>query len=652
MNIIAATHNTRFCYVFRPALLVAFEFIETCGKCADRGLGSKANFEPKPVSDFMNDAYTRVDMPEVSCNEVELPDIIVTPFDETLFTTNTNLALNFGTGALATATETRTRVLVHRGYVYDMSGGGAASTSITLDGKTYYIRVAADAVDGKGSIRYTYENGRGQFIAGPNGQASFPDDDGFGTGQGARISRANYVRAADFLGIKLFKEAKFSVEQSEIQKYSSRHVLNTRTLRMQKTAQREAFDAMIGHEVPYDSPAETLTSLGGVQPSGLGEGLPSTLYTREYRRLGSGLQTPKPVQPTTRLVIPMFFQHNLDRSQSLITAVIPDADIEYEVELSRLDELYFPCAGDLFIHEEVKLYPDPVGDDVAADGARPIEIASRRIPIVLPDSKVQEPANYNLNLALISEQLYVDEPVHLILISRVVFEMIRIYKDYSFNISTEEENCYEICNSKFPVEYTLVRDVPTANIDQKDYRHARNWARLGHVIETPTSKYLHVQRNIGDGAGGDNYELRHDEIHYDLTERYEPVIDTLSVKVNGSYYYEKLPRRFFELYLPWVYSCGNWYHDGTQGLNPLLVNFSQMPGVSQNWGAAAISRNRKLELELTAQLSPSTSYQLDGVIGGSPFNEEPKYTKATIYTTSSEINYTLSTDGTMSNRFC
>jgi len=652
MTVLAATHNTRFCNIFRPALLVAFEFIETCGKC-DRGLGGKVKFEIKPLSDYMNDAYTRITTPEVSCSEVDLPDIIVAPFDETLFTTNGQRAVNFGTGALVTVSQTATRTLVHRGYNYDHSGGAAASTSIELDGNTYYLRVAADAANGEGSIRYTYVNGRGQFIAGPDGTAVYPDVDGFGAGgQAARVTRANWVYAADYLGIKMFKECKFSVEQTEIQKYSDKYVLNTRKLRMAKFEQRGAYDKMIGHETAYDTASESFASLNGVQPSGLGEGLPSTQYNREYKRYGSGLQTPKPVQESRDLIIPMFFQHNMDRSQSLITAILPDADIEYEIELSRLDELYFPHPGDLYIEEEVVLYPQDVidGDD-APDGARPVEVARRRIPVLLNESTVVEPAHYNLNPVLISEQLYLSEAVHITIVTRVVFEFIRIFRDYCFNVSCSDKQCHEICNSKFPVEYLLVRDVPTANSDSANFLHGRNWAKLGHVIQTPVSKYQHVRENLGTG-GAPNFLLSHNELEYDLTQRFEPVITEMGVKIHDTDYYECLPRRFFELYLPWVYSCGNWFHDDEDESHPLFVNFSQLPGVTQNWGCAAVSRNRKLQLDIKANLEPSSVFQLDGVVGGSAFSETYPYKKVSIQTNSCTYNFNLGTDGTITPRFC
>lgn len=649
---ISQSHNFIFTRAFKPAIKVAFEYVDTCCKSGGT-FGQKFCFEPKFTANYLNDAYFNFTMPEMSCNEAVLPDIIVTPSDADVFALNGNLALNFGTGALASVAETNNNVIVRRGFCYDMVTAAPApsDTEVVINGVTYTLRTAASGLGGVGSISYVYEDEFGNFIAGPNGEAVAPDENGFGEAGAGRVTRANYVVAADRLGIKLCNETRFSVDQCEIDKYSKYHLLNNYELRMSKYCQKQNYDDMIGQEVAEERPRHSLRTHGDISATGGHEGVPSCQYSREYRKYASGLQTPKPVQPSTRLTIPLAFEHNTETFLSLPIAIIPDTDLVYEVDTAPLDELYYPTFGSTFIRETVMLYPGAAPGAAVGTRSDPRKELSRKIPVLIPNSNVKKVVCPSPSASMTARFLYLTELEHLCMINRLHFDMIHIQRDNKLTLKTDDEECLELCNTKFPTEYFIVRDTAPQSTDESRYDVHETWYRLGHVLKTPAPEYYRHTDNVIDQAGNtsDFVHLNH-MTQYDVEMVFEPIITNMSVSIYDSEIYQMLPRSFYENYTTFAVGGDVWYHEA-DGLAPLVVNFSMKPGLSSFWGSVGSSRNRKISLRVLSQCEPSKTQMPDGIVFGSVSNEKCCNKRCEIYVTACLINFILGSDGSLQLRF-
>lgn len=637
-----------------PCARIAIEYVET-HSCSGSCLGDTFTFQPKFNSDYLNDAYVSFTLPEATCSEAPLPNIIVTTFDEDVMALNNGRAFNFATGTLATAAETTSNVLVHRGFVYATDNPGAGitvndETNYTYDGRSYTIRSSNTGMDGRGGINYTYQDEHGNFIAGPDGIFAEPDLNGFGGGDQGQpiVTRANYVVAAELLGLKFNRETKWSVEGCEIDKYTNQLLLNHRELLMSKSCQRQAYDKLIGQEVPEERPVSSLRSHTGVAASGGEEGLLACNYTRQYIKLAHGLQTPKPLHESTRIHVPLAFQHNGFGADALPIAITPDVDLCYEFLTAKFNEMFYPSFGSTFIHENVVLHQNNTDDGLLS---APTLVLKRLIPVLIPGSELNDCPNPCLDPRMTHRMLYVDRFPHLCLINRLVFEPITIHRDQVLKLDKCGDDVNkEIRNAKFPTEYMFVRDYSTRSISEKLYNVYETWHRLGHIIRNPAHKYKFDVNNVPRDGGDPNFVATKCMTEYHMDLEAEPIITKMGVDIYDSSYYQKFDRYFYDTYTLFAHSEGKWHHD-SDGLQALFVNFSQRVGGDGYWGSIGTSNNRKISLEMDIESEPSKEFALpDGVIS-SRSNIICKLTKTCIIVTICMKNFLIGSNGRFMLRF-
>lgn len=580
---------------FKPCVICAFEYVRTTESICP---GKRTEIEMKQNCDYINDMYLEYDTPEVSCTLAQLPDIVVKPKDTNTYVFNGSVSLNFATGALNTpdqeANSGNINVVDGFNYRYDTIAGAFIDTPITINGANYIIRVQTGGLNPvpNGGISYTYVDQNYHFIAGPDGTVSNPGVNGFGTGgQLARVQRANHVYGAELFGLKLYPHNCFKVDDNVISPYSSRAATNYRT-RMLGPLTRPAFDRLIGQEVPRDVIEYNYSSEGSTG-SGLPHGSAQTHHSRMYSRSADGLQTPKPVHRSTRIITPLLHWFNTQRRTSLPVTCMPDGKLVIEIEMEKLENMFFP-APSIFIEE--RLYAVNVAD---ANGtlAVPNISATRRIPYLIPKSTVTANSSCEC-VSLVSCNILLDELIHNIIINRIGFNLITLFKE---EIScAKDSNCttVNINQLKWPTEYIHISDYLAENVDNRLPSAGRTWHRCGKITTEDTSEYDTLPTRRQNGAVN-IFETHRFASKIRYTSHTQNIVQNLGVYIYDSPFFCKHnTREFYADYLPFTYSNGTINCD-TDAHAPIFITFANMPGIYQPTGFVNLSKNKNMYLELT-----------------------------------------------------
>jgi len=600
LMVVHTTHYLCLSTAFKPCVICAFEYVRTVETLNN---GSTTEIELKQNCDYINDMYIEVDTPVVQCDSVTLPDIVVRPKDLDVYSANGNRSLNFGTGLINTASEESTAGLVNVvdgfNYVYDPIGAVYTNTTITnVDGKQYTIRVAS-LTEPHGGISYTYVDQDGNFIAGPNGQAVNPGVNGFGAGQGSRVSRANYVKAADFIGLKYFHSNIFKVDDNNISEYHSMALINFRERRLTPTIRR-TFDRLVGQEEAFEQISENHTATGKTA-SGFAAGGAQAQYGRHHTRVANGLQTPKPVQPSQKLYIPCIHWFNVERKTSLPVVCMPDGKLVISVQNSPIDHLFFPAPG-LYIQETVYAYS--VAGGANGTQADPHIVLNRRIPYIIPGSRVTQ-TDCNRNVTLVTCNILLDELIHMMIISRIGFNLITLIREENLSVTTPEpQETLKVNQLKWPTEYLHLNDQPVSNYDHRLPDSAENWWRCGFQSKYDASDYLHFTRRTPVAGPANQFWKESLQQGCKYERHVENVIHTLGVNIYDTYFFAKENRReFYSQYLPYAYSNG--FIAGDTQHNSIFVTFANIPGPYQPSGFVNLSKTKEMFLDVT--VNPSIS---------------------------------------------
>jgi hypothetical protein len=595
---IKTTHFICFDVSFKPCVITAHEYVRQAAKGAV--LGQEISFELKFNCDYLNDMYYEFEMPAVSCQQAPLGDIIVLPFDQNVLTANGNFPTNFGRGQLATASEI-SGINVFNGFSYVFVGVNPVNTTVVYNNQSYIIQVAAAGPPAVplGGISYIYTDGNGSFIAGPDGTAVAPSANGFGAGgQAVKVQRANFVKAAELLGAKLVQRSSFEVDTSGVADYYATSAVNYRDRFLSDSICRNAYDLLIGQEVPYDYYHEKVVQRQTNVP-GLGLDMGYSSTHREVTKVANGLQTPQFKIPPTTLYVPALFWFAMKRKDSIPVLCLPDADVRFNVQTAKLENLYYPAVGDTYIQETVTLI------NVAANSIINQNVVSqRRIPYLIPGSTVVASGSFSAHLN--SCQIFLDDCVHTVLLNRIGFHLIRILRHNVVTLDQDEKG-YEITGIKWPVEYVFVRDIPRENQDESyPYPAAENWWKCGHQQITDDQGSWCCTTFPQIVAGVPVYTKQVVQCHPSYVRTVTPAITQFGVDIYDTTFFDKRESVFYRQYIPYAY-CNGYIlsNDGPQFQQNIMYNFAEIPGYSNPNGHFNISKTRQITYQISATLGPS-----------------------------------------------
>lgn len=595
LSAVLLTHFLPINTSFKPCVICAFEYVTSTDSVYP---GKRTELEMKQNCDYINDMFFLYDTPEVSCTPAQLPNIVVKPKDVNVYSFNQNVSLNFGTGALNTPDQElnsgNINVVDGFNYMYNTITAAFMDTPVTINGTTYTIQVAAGGLNPvpNGGISYTYVDQNHHFIAGPDGTLGNPSANGFGTGgQLPKVQRANYVEGAQLFGLKLYPHVCFKVDDNPISSYSSRAACNYRTRHLGPLT-RPAFDRLIGQEVAREN-IELNYSAFGATASGVPSGSAQTQHSRSYTRTANGLQTPKPVHLSTRIVTPLLHWFNTERRTSLPVVCMPDGKLVMEIELAKLEHMFFPAPA-LFIEE--RLYAvNPV--DANGTLAAPNISMTRRIPYIVPGSAVTSNGRSD-TITLVSCQILLDELIHNIIINRIGFNLITLYKEEI--ACAKDNNCstVNVNQLKFPTECISIYDYLAENIDERLPSTARNWHRCGKITTEDTTEYSVLPVRTQNGANNVFVTHRFPSGLPKFTSYTQNIVQNLGVYIYDSpFFCKNNTRQFYSDYLPFAYSNGNVNCD-TDDHAPMFITFANIPQIYQPTGFVNLSKNKNMYLEL------------------------------------------------------
>lgn len=595
---VKTTHYCTISTAFKPTVVCAFNY--SCHNACDFQLGKEVTFDPSFNCDYINDGYIRWALPEVTCTAADLPNIIVKPFDSTVSAANGNLFLDFGLGQLSVNGTPN----FFNGFNYIMLANVPQPTPTIYGTNNYIIHPSAtNFVPGVGGISYLYTDKFGTFIAGPDGTLAAPTVEGFGGGQNQpKVQRANAVKCAEYLGSRLTNRVLLQIDQNEITSYNSFFSINKIERCFQRGMQLEAYLRLIGQEVPYDC-IKDKQYYANTNIPGLGLDPEVFGHHREYTKVSfDGHQTPSPVKKATHIMTPLHFWFNETRTNPLPILCMPEVDFYIKVCTPCLDKLFYPAEGDTYIQETVHLTAQGVNANTYVN---PHVELQRRVPFLIPNSKVQADNNCCLSATLYLCNLYLEDQIHDILLHRISLILIRLSRESCMKINdTDCDKQHQVNNCRWPVEYTFIRDIPFENQDDTKNTTAEWWWRCGHQLKIEDhSNYRSVIFPRVNPLDTDSaiFIKQIDHLHPDYITRTTPAIKQLGVSIYDSSFYNKMHDYFYRNYIPYAY-CNGYIHSNDVPLHSLMFTFANKPGFFNPNGHVNVTKTRAMVFELEAIL--------------------------------------------------
>ena len=252
------------------------------------------------------------------------------------------------------------------------------------------------------------------------------------------------LRYCDYLGQRLLKKVKFTVNGNPLDEYDS-DVLNMHQKFFVTPNKEVGWKRNVGQEVAKQGYVDF--------QAGRNSG------ARESRQVLDGPQTAKPTQGVVDMWIPLLFWFNRDPRLA-----IPSVSIPYG---QRFIDIQFAAANEILQH---------------VHASNPANDASVAVPT--PDVTTAE---------LYINNIFVNPEIHDIFIKRIGFSLIRVHRRQVIRTNKQNDNLL-LNQLKWPIETLYVGLRPSANVDTASSGMLENWHLYSEVTDS----------NI-DGAGTKDY---------------------------------------------------------------------------------------------------------------------------------------------------
>lgn len=450
---------------------------------------------------------------------------------------------------------------------------------------------------------YEYVDGNGIVIADAAGTATAAATSLGYTVSGGIVQAANWLRLVEYPGLRLIREAEFSIQQNEIDKYEDFVSVFYAKVTLSDT-RRRAFNNLVGQENHRAS--GSLASLGAAHSSGkLGAPVAAaaTGYVAEDRckhshqlhmSAGIGHQTPKPSIAETELLVPFLFEFSRNKDSAIPAMAVPDNDREISVRVAAADEIYQLAPGPLRIRESITY-------------TAPAYTVVREHPFIIPGGTIT--LSGKLRTQLLVNNIYVDEIVHDIFMYRVGFIMVRIFKRHRETLSSSS-NTVRLTGLKFAVEYFFVMSRPRDNTTLPKTSTAatlgylNNW-RLWHRGAWYDERKSWQSQAFGTAGvvatnGNATSFAQTAKIEQEAQDwlQCHPTIKKFEVSIQGSSIYMELSNLFYNSYVPFIYGWNRIY--SSEDCDVLMVTFGLHPGLKNPNGHYSASRARETDVTYTA----------------------------------------------------
>jgi hypothetical protein len=445
---------------------------------------------------------------------------------------------------------------------------------------------------------------------------------------------AELLRYVDYLGQRVVKNVKFTVNQNPLDEYGS-DVYNF----------HQKFFVTPNKEVGWKrSVAQEIAKKGFVNGCGTPGAVGRGAGYREGVEIFDGPQTAKVVQPEIEMWVPLLFWFNKDPRLA-----IPSVSIPYG---QRFIDVNFASANEILQHVSAL---GPAFDSPATN------------PVPTPELSVAD---------LYINNIFVNPEIHDIFIKRIGFSLIRVHRRQSTR-TTKAEDSILLNQMKWPIETLYVGLRPTENINVSDTKMLQSWHIFGKVNElqaklcgeqdwlyaadilaaganpvgTEWNTALGLTTNMGGGvptmtqvnaylvyhglapfnlSAFANPDLPEDaEVNAAWPQQVErlccvaeydecvPSLDKVGVEAHGIPLYRDIPANFFNHYVPYTY--GGQHIRTPDDCGALMITFNLYPGSYQPSGHVNVSRAREFYFNFTSSVV-DTNNPADTVFVGIAIN--------------------------------
>lgn len=344
------------------------------------------------------------------------------------------------------------------------------------------------------------------------------------------------VRYADFIGHKILKKCQFIISNNVLDEYD-RELYNIYYNLHTPEAKKISWLKCMGQEIPFIG---TLISD------------PIVDEHKEIRHIANGYQTLKKQHPKLELFIPLLFWFNRDPRLAFTNHLKPFGQIKVRIELDEAENLMNSI--------------DVVNDEY----------------------------NQNFNIpkieacTLYTKHIYMNTDIQDIFISKLGFNLIRIYKRVEKTLLNNNDRI-SIQELKFPIESLYVFFRPEINEIGIDNFQTWNINAVTNLtyIKTPI---------IYDVGGVDTLGINNIKYYNEI-----PVVDSFRFEGNNSATYGTQSITFYDGYLPYISGKHIMSNNSNIYYLPFTINAQEM----QPCGYLNLSKIRELYLEYSSSIIES-----------------------------------------------
>lgn len=405
---------------------------------------------------------------------------------------------------------------------------------------------------------------------------------------------------APFVGHKWTKKVTWKVNTQELDTYDS-HIAQCNYEYEVSDEKKDAYRRCVGQEVPkqvrviQDNPVANGGALGPVD-------------LQEYVWVTDGPQTPKVTQPELELHIPIHFWWNSASEDSFCSLLVPNGQRTLSFDFEKIDNLV----------QFYDLVPTTLttGNAVTYNSAF---WAANSVPRIT-------------SINIITQNIYVNPEICDVYIDKIGFSQVRLhrYEDFIVNSNTFNQR---LSMAKWPVEEIRIvacpQRTPPAN-------PSILVAEMGNTIVEDWATYAFVLPRIVPLAGRWNSPATTANATRAVYKEIKPVIDKLTFTIQGTKLYDSYNIKFFEDFLPAVFSEVNG-RAAPKSPGHIMINFNAKPGLGSVSGHFNASRAKDIYLGGTCSSVGSSTSAYD--------------TAVIIHIEEKTINFTYVTNGNIIIRY-
>ncbi len=554
---------------FKPYVAMAYEYRKVKVQNGNPAFGTSVTFSIPQIGDFFFDMVIRAAMSKASCPAQQTPAQLAAA-DPAGHPQYGDVKPVFHANTAAGGTSIFYRLVDYAGSLLATGGDGTTTAKTCAAGK----------------------------------------DRPLGLGGVLDASYSNLVHLCEFPGNRLFKEVKFEVNESVLDKYD-----DTCSMMVQKYCvppnKKVGYYKMHGQELPTEcwsapSPSISLRNsedgfqiLPANRPSILNAPTdvanPYAVFptsARYLRQVLNGPQTPKVEQPALELLHKLHFWFNNDVRLAIPSVSIPYGQRYITASIAPKEQIYYEYPG---------CYVEQLITSTAVNNAGELTAGNsvaKYFPYMNPSTSGVDVSITDLELYI--NNIFVNPEVHDIYIRRIGFSLIRVHL-YTSLTTTDADNGEKMLNQlKWPVEYIMCGIRPKWNISASNSYAWRDWHRLTKVDTGVMYNQRVTVPYVTTTAGGQGevdavYELAKHPMVDDKFVVEVPTVSTLKVVAHGVTLYDEYNTSFHNVYLPYHYGGANLNTPEDSGV--FFINFCLYPGTYQPSGHFNISRAREFSLQ-------------------------------------------------------